>query len=176
MKKVIIKKNENIVHVANFKNLEESQLWKKEVEESTYFGKPAGWYPINELTQEELATELERREVESFSTTTIEVRIPDQYQIEITDITAEVEAQKQMQKALEAQSLGNQIICKVWAINDSKNLSVSEMQALFADSQLSAIERCLRNGALLTAQSLIEALDSSYFSAEEKQIILAMFN
>lgn len=154
---------------------QELNQWIESISLTNAWGKPAGWYPITELTEEELATEIERREVESFSTTSVEVRIPAQYQIEITDITAEIEAQKQMQKALEAQSLGNQIICKVWAINDSKNLSVVEMQALFADSQLSAIERCLRNGALQTAKALIEALDSSYFSAEEKQIILGMF-
>lgn len=176
MIKVNIFKNNVKFRDAEFSTQEIADEWIENSKKYQWFGKPEGWYLESDLSEEEKAQEIERREVEIFVNgevqTVIEIKIPSQYSWTFEDITAEVEAQ---QKALEAQSLGNQIICKVWAINDAKNLSVLEMQALFADAQLSAIERCLRNGALLTAKALIEALDSSYFSAEEKNLILGMF-
>lgn len=177
MEKTNIVKNNVVVQSVIFEDEQTKQNWLATLEKDHAWGKPEGFYLLNELTPEELAQEIERKTQDDLGNDLLVplIKIPAQYQVVIEDISAEIEAQKKVQAAMTAQQLGNSIICKVWAINDAKNLDLAQMQALFSDANLTAIERCLRNGALQTAKALIQSLDTTFFTTEEKQTILDLF-
>ena len=153
-------------------NLEQAELWADNTKKSMQYGKPEGIYRETELTEEEKAQEIERMTLIENEIEVVYIKIPSQFSYTFEDITLEIE---KLVKAENAKKLGENIICKVWAINDAKNLDLVQMQALFSDPSLTAIERCLRNGALQTAKALIENLDSTFFTTEEKQTILNLF-
>jgi hypothetical protein len=177
MIKINIKKNNLITHGATFENTDLSNAWIEEGRANKFWGKPSGFYPISQLTEEELFQEISRKTTDEEGNPLFEtmVEIPDQFSIEIIDITDEVNEQNKIAQALQAQDKGKNIICKVWALNESKNISIEQTMALFNDPTLLAIERCLRNGALQSAQMMIQQLDTQFYTIEEKNKILEMF-
>lgn len=97
-----------------------------------------------------------------------------EWSYEIEDITIKSSIEQKVKEGLAAQSLGAEIIAKVWAINESKELNAQQFNAILQDQTLQNIERLLWNGSLKTAKLLIQSLDNTYFSNDEKQSILDM--
>lgn len=100
---------------------------------------------------------------------------PVEYMPEIESVV-ELEKQCAMQDGLKAQALGAKIIARVWSINEAKQLSPQDFNALISDQNLAKIERLLWSGSLKTAKVLIQMLDDSYFSEDEKTEILTMID
>jgi hypothetical protein len=97
---------------------------------------------------------------------------PD-FQIQQIDVTAQVALKALVNKGLQAQQVGAQIVAQVYAYNEqnlaSGALTTQEFQAMLADATLANVERLLWNGSLATALALVNA-DSSlstYFSADQ---------
>lgn len=82
--------------------MEELNAWVEQTAATGMWGKKAGEYKLSELSETELAQELYRRVEDEFGLPLMEpiVAIPAQYEIEITDITAEVEQEKVNAEAL----------------------------------------------------------------------------
>lgn len=97
----------------------------------------------------------------------------EEYMPEIAPV-AELQKEIAIIMGLKTQELGAKIIAAVYAINESKQISPETFAALLADPNISRIERLLWSGSLKTAKMLIQALDNTYFSEEEKASILAM--
>lgn len=103
-----------------------------------------------------------------------EYLIPGDFSIEIEDKTAEMAQQALVQDGKHRQEIGAAVIAKVYSINEGKNISTQTFMAMIADPNLERIERMLWTGSLRTAKMMISALDTTYFTAGEKQSILAM--
>jgi hypothetical protein len=140
------------------------------------FGKKAGWYQLTELTQEELSTEIERREVESSSQVLIEVRIPNQYQVIIEDISEQIEAEKALEKSKLALSLGADLVAQVRLINIQKDMDAQTYLSLIQDQSLAAIERLLWVGSFETAKAFIQGYEGPFYTSEEKLSIINLID
>ena len=173
MLKVVIKKNGIESAGAQFETQAEADAWLQKGKAGRWWGKPAGFYPLSQLSESELAQEISRiTENEMGPLMEPQIEIPSQYSFEITDITQELAAKQLEQEGLNRQALGASIIAKVWAINESKQISPEQFNAILNDESLARIERLLWTGSLKTAKLLISNLDATYFTLEEKQSIL----
>lgn len=65
------------------------------------FGKKAGEYPLKELSSQELESEISRREDKTSLMSKVLVTIPQQYEIQIEDITEQLQKQKESIDALD---------------------------------------------------------------------------
>jgi len=89
MIKVVIKNLQGIqTHGAQFSTQGEVDAWILVQKEQHSWGKPTGEYPLSQLSEAELSTEISRR-TESEAGPLLEplVTIPDQFIVEQTDIT-----------------------------------------------------------------------------------------
>lgn len=102
MKQVKVIINNNVAQVARFETDESMQGWLQMLATTYAWGKPAGEYKLSELSQDELAQEISRRETDDFGNNLLElmITIPAQYSIEITDVTAQLEQEKVNNEAL----------------------------------------------------------------------------
>ena len=101
------------------------------------------------------------------------VNVPDAFTIEITDVTAEYALNAAIELGLKRQEKGRAILAKVFAINGSKNLSQEVFLTLLSSPVLANIERCLQNGSLTTAKSIIQGMDETYYTTQEKASIIS---
>jgi len=155
----------------------ETNSWLSSSADSSYyepcFGKPERWVKEG---QEDISSALETREnidpktQESFT----EYKLAAEYEIVQEDITEKIDEQTRVNEGKNRQEIGASVIAKVYAINESKNISPEVFAALIADVNLERIERMLWTGSLRTAKLMIQALDNTYFTTQEKQSILDM--
>ena len=101
------------------------------------------------------------------------IEVPDAFTIEITDVTQEYVERAAIALGKKRREAGEAITDKVFAINMSKNLSPQAFQALLQNPTLGAVERLLKNGSLTTAKSLVQGMDETYYTAQEKASIIA---
>lgn len=101
MIKVSISRNNQVTNQGTFASQLEADAWLAQEEANKSFGKPAGFYPISQLSPEELAQEISRKEVDELGNPIeVMVEIPAQYSVAISDISLEVEQQRVNQEAL----------------------------------------------------------------------------
>lgn len=173
---------------AQFDTQEAADAWIQAEIANNSFGKPERW--VRE-SQEDVSHALETRTVEDFpaqdeikdedgnviqgakeAETHIEYKLAAQYTVEQTDITAQVQQDTLIQDGKKRQDLGAAVIAKVYSINEGKNISQAAFAAMIADANLERIERMLWTGSLRTAKLMIQALDNTYFTTNEKSSIL----
>ena len=99
--------------------------------------------------------------------------IPAAYTVTQTDVTAQLAAQALVQKGMQAQQVGAQIIAQVYALNEQNiaagSLTAAQLTAMLSDTSLAQIERLLWNGSLATALAMIQASTTlpNYFSSAQ---------
>lgn len=182
MIRVKIFKNAVQTHGADFSSLLEAQAWIDENVASNAWGKPERWIKQSDIPVlgENLSesTEFEERTTELGSS--LYFKFPAQYTVETSDITAEVTAQEELQESEEAINVGVAIIAKVRTINKLKLRNTiwdaATFNALLINPTMANIERACWNGSLSTAKALVQSLDNTYYTNEEKQIIIDMIN
>lgn len=103
-----------------------------------------------------------------------EYLLPAEWSYTTEDVTVQYQQDQLIADGKTRQELGAQVIAKVYAINESKNLTPDQFNALMADTTLERIERLLWTGSLATAKLMIQALDNTYFTADEINSILSM--
>lgn len=174
MFKAIIKKNNIITNSAEFNTLQLAQEWIDNESLNGSFGKLEREFNEQDAIQngELLENAVSSRiEIVNDIETTI-YTFSQEFISEIVDISAEVEKQRAIEYGLKAQNFGALMIAKVNAINEAKNLNSTQFNALLADQTLQNIERALWNGSMRTALALVNTLDNTFFTLEEKQEIL----
>lgn len=177
-----------------FKDFEtqlELDNYVQEITESEHWGKNDRWVNAD---QEDVSNAIETREVEISPATSevvdpesgeilteaipaktiTEYRLAAEYTIQQEDITAQVLTESLINDGKSRQELGALVIAKVYSINESKNISAQQFAAMIADANLERIERMLWTGSLRTAKMMIQALDNTYFTPDEKSTILSM--
>lgn len=175
----IINKNNVITNQADFENLIEANNWIAFHQSAGSFGKSVRELTLQEcLSQgENIAEAISTREVASGPSTITLYTFAADYEIEIIDVEAEYEDLKRIQYGLAAQNFGMLILAKVQAINEKKIeqdlLTAEQFGLILSDETMARIERCLQNGSLKTAKSLINSLSTIFFSAEDKAKIIA---
>lgn len=178
MKNVVIKNLQgDVTHSAQFESLELAQAWVTEQENLMSWGKVSGTYPLSKLNPSELLTETSRQTLDSVSGMPLFeplITIPAQFTVEITDISDQVALENSIKEGFKRQMLGTKILATVYAINQNKNLTLEQFDAILDDPTLAKIERLLKNGSLSRAKLLINSLDETFFSNSEKQQILVL--
>lgn len=175
MFKVIIKNLSNIeTHSATFSTMELATEWIAQQRLFMSWGKVTGFYPISFLSINELASEISRQTVDIDNQPLYEpmIEIPDQFTVEIIDISIEFQKRQIEQEALKRQAIGQQILAVVFRINQMKNLTSEQFEAILADPILTKIERLLWSGSLSSAKALIQSIDTTFFTLDEKNEIL----
>lgn len=167
----IYNKQNELGWFAKFNTQQEADAWINQEVSNNSWGKPDRWVREN---QEDVSQALETREVQNIEGSYLEYKLAAEYTIEQMDITAQVNQENLLQEGRQRQELGAEVIAKVYSINESKQITPEQFSAIMADSNLERIERLLWTGSLKTAKLMIQALDNTYFTNEEKQSILDM--
>lgn len=173
MKKIIVKNLQGQeTHSAKFETLEQANAWIEEQKILKSWGKPERWVLESE---EDVSHALDFKEVISDKGEVLTMyKLPSEFEVVEEDITIELAKNQLIADGLARQSLGSQIIAKVYSINESKGLSAQDFSTMISDVNLERIERLLWTGSLRTAKMMIQALDDTYFSSQEKLEILEM--
>jgi hypothetical protein len=102
MIKINIIKNNQVTNSATFSTEQEASLWLNGQKVLNSFGKNAGEYNLLELSESELLTEISRNEIVNLEgvVSDVLVTIPDQYVVEMIDVTDLHNAQKESEQAL----------------------------------------------------------------------------
>lgn len=167
----IYNKQNELGWFAKFNTQQEADAWINQEVSNNSWGKPDRWVREN---QEDVSQALETREIVGLDYSYIEYRLAAEYSIEQVDATNEIAQENLIQEGRKRQSIGAEVIAKVYSINESKQITPEQFSAIMADSNLERIERLLWTGSLKTAKLMIQALDNTYFTNEEKQSILDM--
>jgi hypothetical protein len=189
MKKITIK-NLNGVITHGPVEMEDPSAWIAECVANNAWGKPERWVTLD---QEDVTDAIETREIEVIpevpavneengaeitpaipAVTRTEYKLAATYTIQQIDITAETEARIKIEFGLKAQTFGAELIAMIWSINESKQLTSEQFEQQMQNQTLANIERCLWNGAIVTARMLIALPEVQvYFSAQEIIDVLA---
>lgn len=167
-----------VTHQADWLTQQDADNWINQIKQTGIWGKVAGEYPLSQLSQTEIATEISRREVDEFKQPLPEplVTIPDQFTIEQTDVTSEYADQALKNESIVAIALGADLMADIRTLNKKKianeTMTQQQFQDLLSDSTAFAIERALWNGSFDTAKTLIQNF-SGYYTTEEKAPLIA---
>jgi hypothetical protein len=166
MIKVSITRQGVITNQATFPTQAEAEAWQASVAATGAFGKTAGTYPLSQLSEQELSTEISRVETNaSTGEPLIEplITIPDQFQVEYTDITAEIEQQKKIRKYETRIAFAQRLMAEISATNSDKyesgEITLSQLQS--AEEKLAKVQRLLLNGSTGLALAEIIAIEAT---------------
>jgi hypothetical protein len=181
MIKVKIIKNGIQTHGAQFNTQAEAQAWIAEGTAQEWWGKPAYTEVIpakKELQEVILSPEVldedgniitpaikEMQEIVVQEETTIEH--PAEFEVQIEDITAEVEAQRKLEIRKQKRLFGEHMIDQISVLNEQANINEQALEALLTDPDFTVIREHLYAGSLKSAYNKI-------LSVEQK--ILTMFS
>lgn len=179
MIKVSISRNNQVTNQGTFASQLEADAWLAQEESNKSFGKPAGFYPISQLSQEELAQEISRKVVDEFGNE-IEpiVEIPAQYSVVISDISAEITEQKGIAKNKARIQFAMDLMAEL-AYRNKKRLLAGETtiaEIFAAEAKLVVIQRYLQNSSTEKAYQDLLALDIPELPVSEKQYFLDKIN
>lgn len=192
MIKVQIKKQGIVTNSATFNSQEEADTWVSQEIQNKSFGKSERWV-LDGMEDVSNAIDVRDRLVrdaipESFDEETGEIipeipaqyiaeyKLPAEYLVEYLDITSDLNEQTKLSEGKARQELGSLIIAKVYSINEGKNINAQQFSALMSDPTLERIERLLWTGSLRTAKLMIQNLDNTYFTDNEKASILSILS
>lgn len=139
------------------------------------WGKPERWVAESqiEVEGENIDNSLEMMiEPTSFGDVKL-YKFAAEYTIEVVDVTAEVAAQKKVSDRAKKRAFGEALIDKISTINDSKNLSVEQVDAFMTNALISNLREHLWAGNIDTFISKLQSSDvSAFFTDEEKAAVI----
>jgi len=175
MKKVLIKKQGVTTNQASFATAELANAWIAQEVTNKSFGKPERWVSEDriQIEGENIDNSLEMM-IEPTSFGDIKLyKFAAEYTVEVVDITAETLAAKKISDRAKKRAFGEALIDKISTINDSKNLSVEQVDAFMTNSLISNLREHLWAGNIDTFISKLQSSDvSAFFTAEEKAAVI----
>lgn len=196
IKVTVLNKAGQIGWMASFQDQAQVDAWVSAQVQANSWGRAERWIRLENAENEDIEEAIDTREYELSPAMPIqydpetgeitfegrdpimgtEYLMPAEYTIQTEDTTAQ-EAQAQLVRDGQLrQELGANVIAKVYSINESKNITPEVFAAMIADATLERIERMLWTGSLRTAKLMIQSLDTTYFTAQEKAEIVAMID
>ena len=186
MFKVSVTKNNSFVQTSFFLTDSEASKWIEELSTSKAWGKPERWVEENFLTSEEIATAIETAQIPNPFMGPNEPHIlnlykmPAEYSALKEDVTLQFTAKARAERGLKNQNFGASVMAQIYSLNEEKfeagTLNTAQFQTMLQNTTLATIERLLWNGSIKTAKALIESLDTTFFSLQEKNFILSLIN
>jgi hypothetical protein len=184
MIKVSIIKNGIQTHGAQFNTQAEADAWIAEGTKQQWWGKPAYTevIPAKKELQEVVITPEVRDEEGNVITPAVtemqeivvqeEVIIehPAEFEVQIEDITAEVEYQKQIDKNLRRIQFGQRLMAELAASNQ-KDIAAGVLtiqQVIEAEAALATVQRLVMNGSLGLAKAALEHTEIPHLSEKKK--------
>lgn len=165
MIKVSITRQGVITNQAQFDTQAEAEAWQSSVAATGAFGKTVGAYPLSQLSEQELATEISRQELDAEGQPLMEplVTIPDQFSVSFEDISAELAHQRKIAKYAARIAFAQQLMAEISATNADKYESqeMSLAQLVSAEEKLAKVQRLLLNGSTGLALAEIIAIEST---------------
>ncbi len=176
MKKVTIKKQGAITNQASFLTQELADGWLANEIANKSFGKPERWVSEDriQIENENIDNALEMM-IEPIQGVDVKLyKFSAEYVVEVTDATAEVLASKKISDRTKKRSFGEGMIDKISTINDSKNLSIEQVDAFMSNALVSSLREHLWAGNISTFISKLTASDvSAFFSDVEKAAVVS---
>lgn len=107
-------------HGAHFDTLAEAQEWIQHCKNQSAHGRVGGWYPIEQLKEEEMQFELEREVRDNgIGNYEVWVHIPDMYDVIIDDISEQIAAEKKAKEDFKT---------KIKGLSKKENFSQNEIK------------------------------------------------
>ena len=175
MKRVLIIKSGIVTNKAEFATQELAETWLAKEEANKSFGKQARWVSEDNIQKEGEDIALsDQMMIEPIMGKDVKLyHFPSEYSVEVVDVTAEVAAQKKVTDRAKKRAFGEALIDKISTINDSKNLSVEQVDAFMTNTLISNLREHLWAGNIDTFISKLQSSDvSAFFTAEEKAAVI----
>lgn len=176
MKKVLIKKQDITTNQASFATTELANAWIAQEVANKSFGKPERWVAEEriQLESENIDNSIEMM-IEPTSFGDIKLyKFAAEYTVEIVDISAEVLAAKKISDRAKKRAFGEGLIDKISTINDSKNLSIEQVDAFMTNALISNLREHLWAGNIDTFVAKLTASDvSAFFTSQEKSAVIS---
>lgn len=179
MIKISITRQGVITNEAQFPTQDAAETWLNEVAATGAFGKQAGTYPLSQLSEEELVSEISRQEVDEEGSPLAEplITIPDQFTTTYNDISAEVAHQRKIAKYAARIAFAQQLMAEISATNadkyEAEEMTLADLVS--AEEKLAKVQRLLLNGSTGLALAEIIAIESTLteYSQEYKNSLKA---
>jgi hypothetical protein len=168
-------KNKQLGITTNASTHETQELAEAWVESNKWnFGKPDRWLEPSEFTDEDSSQSTDERlkYVDSDGNNVYEYFFPATYNVQFSDISAELAEEKIIADAEMDQANGRKVIAKIKAVNLRKQLDFSGLQALMSDQSLMMIRALLQDGSILTALAVLQGLQTDKYTSDEKEEVI----
>jgi hypothetical protein len=174
MIRVKIIKNGIQTHGAQFSTQAEADAWIAEGSAQQWWGKPAYTEVVQPriTEQREVVITPEVRDEEGNVITPAvtemqeivvspETRIehPAEFEVQIEDITAEIEAQRKLEIRRQKRLFGEHMIDQISVLNEQANINEQALEALFTDPDFTIIREHLYAGSLKSAYNKILSVE-----------------
>ena len=176
MIKAVIKKVGVITNYSKFQTQQLAEAWVAAEIEKKSFGKPERWVSEDRLQieGEDIAQSIELL-VEQTSLGEVKLhKFASEFTVEYVDTTAEDLAAKKLSDRSKKRAFGEAMIDKISTINDSKSLSVEQVDAFMSNALIANLREHLWAGNIDTFISKLTASDvSAFFTTQEKNAVIA---
>jgi hypothetical protein len=174
MLRVNIIKNGQVTHLGQFTTQAEADAWIAEGSAQQWWGKPAYTEVVQpRITEQQeviITPEIrdddgnvitpavtEMQEIVVSPETTIEH--PAEFEVQIEDITAEIEAQRKLEIRKQKRLFGEHMIDQISVLNEQANINEQALEALFTDPDFTIIREHLYAGSLKSAYNKILSVE-----------------
>lgn len=114
---------------------------------------------------------------DSFGNSFIDYTLKAEYTIEQEDISLQIAAEKKISNRKKKRAFGEDLIDKIAAMNDTKLLNVTQVNAFMSDAVVSNLREHLYAGNIPTFVDILTTSDvSAFFSNDEKAFVIAECN
>jgi hypothetical protein len=176
MKRLTIKINNVVTNQAEFSSTEKIEAYLAYHSAQNTFGKPERWVSEDRIQAEgeNIDNALEMI-IEPIMGVEVKLyKFAADYVAEITDVTAEIAAQKKVYDRAKKRAFGEALIDKISTINDSKSLSIEQVDAFMTNALISNLREHLWAGNIDTFVSKLQASDvSAFFTTQEKSSVIS---
>lgn len=176
MIKVVVKKNNVEKFSSVFATQQLATAWVNKCKSTNYFGKNERWVSEDRLQieGENIDNSIEMM-IEPIHGQDVKLyKFAAEYVVETSDVTAEELAKKKVLDRTKKRAFGESMIDKISTINDSKNLSVEQVDAFMSNTLIASLREHLWAGNIDTFISKLQASDvSAFFSSQEKAAVIA---
>lgn len=163
-------------HGAKFATQELATAWVTEQTSTKSFGKPQRWVSEDRISVEgeDIAQAIEMM-IEPIMGQEVKLyKFASEFTVEYVDTTAADLAAKKLSDRSKKRAFGEAMIDKISTINDSKSLSVEQVDTFMSNSLISSLREHLWAGNVDTFISKLSASDvSAFFTSQEKSAVIA---
>lgn len=173
MIKVVVKNlNDVETHIGFFSDNSEADAWIEKYVLKNVWGKPSRWIAENLLESENENILLsDENKIESGVKL---YHFPASYTITKIDISEEVNLRNQKILRAKKRAFGEHMIDKISALNDSKGLNASQVDALMGNELISSLREHLWVGNIDTFVTKLSNSDVSlFFTNQEKDSVIS---